>query len=113
MMMEFKFNEQKLKQNGLSAEMCFRTIDRFLNARGIYAKETGVYVADDSQNSFDSFGSAMSRLPKSNWFLKVIDEWYWFDDENDRDYNDDEYNCLKYKFWHKDGTYEYKEIPTF
>lgn len=93
MMIKFKFNEQKLKQNGLSAEMCFRTIDRFLNARGIYAKEAGIYVADDDV-AFKPFASLRGQLPMTKWFMKVVEEWYWFDDENDRDYNDDSCNCL-------------------
>lgn len=113
MMMEFKFNEEKARKCfGISASACYKKVDELLAKNNIYPFKQGVYIAKDSQNTFDSFGSVLIRLPKTDWFLKVIDQWYWFDDENDIDYNDDEYNCLKRKFWNKDGTYEYKEIFT-
>jgi hypothetical protein len=93
MMMEFRFSEEKLKENGYTKDMCFRSINRYLNKEGIYAKKEGVYIADE-EIAFLPFATLRGRLPMTDWFLKVIDEWYWFDDENDIDYSDDGYNCL-------------------
>ena len=32
--------------------------------------------------------------PKTKWFLKVIEKWFWFEDEDDIDWNDKGTDCL-------------------
>ena len=71
MMMYFEFNEHKLKQNNLTKEQCFRVIDKVMNEYGVYANQ-----------------------PKTKWFLKVIEKWFWFDDEDDIDWNDEGADCI-------------------
>ncbi len=93
MMMEFKFSEEKAKNMGVTLDMCYLSVDDYMKKRGVYPKSRGVYV--ESEDGFDAFARARIQLPQSWWFLKVIDSWYWFDDENDIDYTDDSYNCLK------------------
>lgn len=70
MMMYFEFNEHKLKQNNLTQEQCFRVIDKVMNEYGVHANQPGT------------------------WFLKVIEKWFWFDDEDDIDWNDKRADCL-------------------
>ena len=47
MMMYFKFNEERLKQNNLTQEQCFRIIDKVMNEYGVYANQPGTYIASD------------------------------------------------------------------
>lgn len=93
MMMEFKFNEERAKNMGVTLDMCYASVDDYMQKKGVYPKKKGIYI--ESQDGFDTFAKARIQLPRSWWFLKVIDEWYWFDDENDIDYNDIGYDCLK------------------
>lgn len=94
MLMKFKFNEEKAR-NVLNAPVnaCYLKIDELLAKDGIYPKERGVYLATEKKG-FHPFASLVCILPETTWFLKVIDEWYWFDDSSNCDYDDDSYNCL-------------------
>lgn len=93
MLMYFEFNEDKLKENNLTKEQCFGIIDRFFNREGIYAVKQGVYIADED-TGFDPFGKLRVRLPRTSWFMKVIEKWFWFDDENEIDWNSKGEDCL-------------------
>ena len=93
MMMEFKFNEQKAIELGVTLDMCYKSVDDYMQRHNVYPTNKGIYI--EGADGFDAFAKARIQLPQSWWFSKTIDSWYWFDDENDRDYNDDAYNCLK------------------
>lgn len=78
--MYFEFNEHKLKQNNLTKEQCFTV-------------QQGAYIASD-ESGFNAFSILKCNLPKAKWFLKVIEKWFWFDDEEDIDWNDKGADCL-------------------
>lgn len=94
MMMYIQFDDKKLEENAYSKQDCYQAIDAFLNAEGIYAKEQGIYIADEDIG-FLPFAKLRAYLPKTKWFMQVVRQWYWFDDEKHIDFNDDGSNCLK------------------
>jgi hypothetical protein len=85
MLMKFVFDESKAKKLGITLDMCYSLIYDFMQKQGVFI---------ESQNGFDAFAKARILLPKSSWFIKVIDQWYWFDDESDIDYLNEGYDCL-------------------
>lgn len=80
MMMYFEFNEDRLIQNHFTQEQCFSVIDKVMNEYGVYANQPGTYIASD-ESGFNAFSILKCNLPKTKWFLKVIEKWFWFDDE--------------------------------
>ena len=97
--MKFKFNDEKARNLlGVPVNACYLKIDAFLAKDGIYPKQRGVYFATE-EKGFYPFGMLRCKLPDTNWFMKVIDEWYWMDDADDTE-NIERYNCLKsYQRW--------------
>lgn len=93
MMMYFDFDKYKLKQNNLTKEQCFSIIDKVMNEYGVYANQPGIYIASD-EIGFNVFSILKCKLPKTKWFLKVIEKWFWFDGEDDIDWNDKGVDCL-------------------
>lgn len=93
MMMYFEFNEDRLKKHNLTKEQCFSVIDKVMNQNGIYAKQSGTYITPE-KSGFDAFSLLKCKLPKTKWFLNVIEKWFWFDDENDVDWNDVGADCI-------------------
>lgn len=95
MKMEFVFDMQKLKENGYTEKQCLDVIRRHFKKydtdNSIKEVHTGFFVGSDEQDDFDAFSTTVS-LPESNWFLKVISEWYWYIDEGFGEEKDD---CLK------------------
>ena len=75
MMMYFEFNEHKLKQNNLTKEQCFTVIDKVMNEYGVHANQPGIYIASD-ESGFNAFSILKCNLPKTKWFLKVIEKWF-------------------------------------
>jgi hypothetical protein len=93
MMMKFKFNEVKCKQIlGLPANACYLKIDQVLAKDGIYPVKRGIYFATEKEG-FYPFGMLRCKLPDTDWFMKVIEEWYWLDDIDYME-NIERYNCL-------------------
>ncbi len=98
MKMEIKFNEEKAKKIGIDIESCYGVINKFLAKSGIYPSQKGVYLAE-ADKGFKPFGDLRYHLPDTDWFMKVVEKWYWFDDMEK--YGDPEnYNCLRsYAKW--------------
>lgn len=80
--MVFVFNHEKAHALGYSAQTCYEAIDKLFARYGIVPTSQGVYEAPDNQNSFNAFGAAQ-RLPYSNWFLQVIDQWFAYDEDGE------------------------------
>ena len=80
--MQFVFNEEKAHAMGYSAETCYEAVDKLFARYGIQPASQGVYEAPDNQNTFDAFGAAQ-RLPYSNWFLHVIEQWLAYDEDGE------------------------------
>ena len=75
MMMEMFLNEQKAKENNIDIEECYLKVDRFFKRRGVMKLDKGVYFGEKSD--FDAFMEAQWDLPKTPWFLKIVDKWYF------------------------------------
>lgn len=83
MKMEFVFNEEKLKQEGYSINDCLNVIRKhFAKFNSPTIKETRQGVFEGSDKDWSAFGST-ACLSNTNWFLKVIEKWYWYVDEGD------------------------------
>lgn len=82
MIMRFVFNKAKAETLGYTVEACYKAVDKIFAKYDILPTSQGVYEAQDNQNSFNAFGAAQ-RLPYSNWFLKVIDQWLAYDEDDE------------------------------
>ena len=78
MIMEIYLNESKAKDNNIDINSSYEKIDNYFIkvAKAIYK---GV------KKDFTTFAIAQGQLSNTNWFLKIIDEWYisYFGDEPD------------------------------
>ena len=90
MKMLFVFDDSKARVQGLTAQACYDAVDKLFARFGIVPTAQGVYEAPDDQNTFTAFGVAQ-RLPYTDWFLKVIDVWRAYEDE---DLPDEFEDCL-------------------
>ncbi len=98
MKMEIKFNKEKANELGISVDSCYEVIEKYLAKSGIYRSGEGIYFAEASKG-FKPFGDLRYYLPDTDWFMKIVEKWYWFDDIDN--YKDPEnYNCLRsYEKW--------------
>lgn len=93
MLMWMRFNEEKVR-DVLNAPVnaCYLKIDELLAKDGIFSEARGAYLATE-EKGFYPFGMLRCRLTDTEWFMKVIEEWYIMDDVNDIEHLED-YNCL-------------------
>lgn len=76
MMMEVVLSEEKVKANGLDIEECYARIDRYFEKQGAEKLSQGVYHAPNSSDGFQIIAGGQFALLGSEWFLKVVSEWY-------------------------------------
>lgn len=83
MIMEIYLNESKAKDNNIDINSCYEKIDNYFLSRGVIKVAKGIYKG--VKKDFTTFTIAQGQLPNTNWFLKIIDEWYisYFGDEPD------------------------------
>lgn len=102
MKMEFIFNKEKLKKEGYTEEQCLNAIRRhFQEYNSKTIKEVSKGIFEGSEDDWTAFGST-ARFPYTSWFLKVIEEWYWYVDEGDG-LGEQKEDCLQ-------GYYEVKAV---
>ena len=77
MVMEFVLNEQKALALGYSVESCYAVVDRLFAEYGVAPERLGFYRGPKGQAMFEACTSVASRLIASDWFLHVVEEWYW------------------------------------
>ncbi len=75
--MKFVFDEEKLKANGVEKEDCLNIIRKFFSQHNINEISEGVFDSPDLDN-INPFLNMGMNLPYTNWFLKVIKEWYFY-----------------------------------
>lgn len=90
MMMEIFLNRDKAKFHNYSIEKCYELLDQHFSNYNVKKISTGIYFGTDTD--FTAFAIAATRLPKTDWFLKIVDEWYW---RADSDKIEDRDDCLK------------------
>ena len=49
-------------------------IYRYFLKHGVRIKSLGIYQG--VKEDFNTFAVAQGQLPQTNWFLKVVDQWY-------------------------------------
>lgn len=77
MIMEFVLSEQKAVELGYTVDACYDVIDRIFAEFDVVPEKKGFYRGPNTQRMYDACTASSSRLLASNWFLKVVEEWYW------------------------------------
>ena len=105
MLMEVYLSEEKARKYGIDINECYQKIDRYFLKHGVKIKSLGIYQG--VKEDFGTFVSAQMQLPQTNWFLKIIDQWYisYFGDTPDSpEYRED---ALKIYYKAKSQVKEY------
>ena len=105
MLMEIYLSEEKAKKNNIDLESCYQKINRYFLDHGVKIKSPGVYQG--VKEDFNTFAVAQGQLPQTNWFLKIVDQWYicYFGDTPDSpEYRED---ALKIYYKAKSQVKEY------
>ena len=74
MLMEIYLSEEKAKKNNIDLASCYQKINRYFLDHGVKIKSPGVYQG--VKEDFNTFAVAQGQLPQTNWFLKIVDQWY-------------------------------------
>lgn len=74
MLMEIYLNENKAKSNHIDIEACYQKIDYYFLSRGVEIISKGIYRG--TKKDFNTFALAQGSLPRSSWFLKIVNQWY-------------------------------------
>lgn len=74
MLMEIYLSEEKAKRNNIDIDACYQKIDLFFIKKGVKIKAPGIYQG--TKKDFTTFVIAQGQLPQTNWFLKIVDQWY-------------------------------------
>lgn len=85
--MEFIFDSKKLEANQMTEEQCLNIIRKYFSKHRVTEISNGIFDSIDLENTTPFVFMAMN-LPYTDWFLKVIKEWYWYIDHDKED-------CLK------------------
>ncbi len=85
--MEFVFDSKKLETIKMTEEQCLNTIRNYFLKHKITEISKGIFDSQDIDNT-DPFIYMIMNLPYTDWFLKVIKEWYWYIESDKED-------CLK------------------
>lgn len=94
MKMEFVFDKSKLEESGYTEEQCLNIIRNYFKSyNSDTIKEIAKGIFEGSESDWNAFAST-ARFPYTNWFLKVIKEWYWYNDEGDGK-GEQKGDCLK------------------
>ena len=74
MMMEIYLSIEKAKHYNIDIDKCYDKIDKYFIENGVKKISTGIYKGNDKD--FDTIMGAQWNLPKTSWFLIIIDQWY-------------------------------------
>ena len=94
MLMEIYLSEEKAKKNNIDLNECYQKIDKYFKSRGVEIVSKGIYKG--VRKDFDTFAIAQGSLPDTNWFLKIVDQWYisyFGDGPESPEYREDALRC--------------------
>ena len=92
-MMEFYFDETKARELSVSLKKVHALLDNHFQKYGVKKISEGIYLTEeDTQDTFNAFMLASTKLPKNDWFLKIIKEWYVREEGNEIEDRED---CLE------------------
>ena len=87
MLMEIYLSEEKAKKNNIDLASCYQKINRYFLDHGVKIKSPGVYQG--VKEDFNTFAVAQGQLPQTNWFLKIVDKWYFRYEGDTIEYRED------------------------
>ena len=87
MRMQMILSEEKANDNHIDLEECYAKVDRYYAKRHISKVAKGIY--EGTKNDFATFMGALINLPQSKWFLKVVEEWYFWFEGDGPEYKED------------------------
>ena len=76
MMMEIFLSEEKAKKYGYNIIKYYEIMDQYFTSHGVKKISQGVYKGENNNDVFTTIMSAQWDLPKTDWFLKIVDKWY-------------------------------------
>ena len=76
MMMEIFLCEEKAKKYGYNIIKYYEIMDQYFTSHGVKKISQGVYKGENNNDVFTTIMSAQWDLPKTDWFLKIVDKWY-------------------------------------
>ena len=90
---EVRMNTDLIKSVGeYEPDMILKSVDaaymQYAAKKELYEDGTVCYWGKGDRYDFGSFGSLTMRFRKTDWFIKYVDKWYW--------YNND---CMPYEDW--------------
>ena len=74
MMMEVFLSEEKAKKQGYDIQKYYSILDDYFISNGVKKLSQGIYKG--TVDHFNTFMAAQWDLPKTSWFLKIVDKWY-------------------------------------
>ena len=92
--MEVVLSEEKAEINNYDIDECYNKIDKYFISRGV--KKTGLGFYKETNKDFSTFAGAQAGFPNSEWFLKVVDQWYisyFGDGPESPEYREDALRC--------------------
>jgi len=81
--MVIEFNEKEVKRKNYSVNSFFSSINKFFEENNLMVIEDGVYVSGGSQEDEFNFMVAAGVLRKTEWFVKFVKIWLWYEDNED------------------------------
>ena len=103
MMMEVFLSEEKAKLHNIDIKKCYKIIDDYFYNHGVKKLSQGVYLRTDKD--FGTISSIQTSLPRTNWFLKVVDEFYCRYEGDTIDYREDALEAY-YKVRERNSIYD-------
>lgn len=94
MKMEFIFNKEKLARNNYTEEDCLNEIRKHFKeytSQTIKEIRPGFFIGTD--DDWEAFAST-AIFPHYDWFINVIEEWFWYLDEGDG-FGEQKGDCLE------------------
>lgn len=93
MIMKIELSEEKARTQQWEIEDCYEWLDMYFKEKGIKKVSQGIYQCDD----YGDMAYAQVKLPKTGWFLNVVDKWACNFVSNDMNqYMED---CLDAYYW--------------
>lgn len=74
MLMEIYLDKDKAKKHGIDIDHCYEIIDNYFARYGVEKIGRGIYRG--IKKDFTTFACAQGQLPQTDWFLKIVDQWY-------------------------------------
>jgi len=81
MKMIIGFDKEKAKSDSIAIEQLYGLLDKRFTNRNLRVFDKGVYIDNGKEDDLFSFMVLASALAGIEWFVKYIDKWIWYEDD--------------------------------